>query len=85
VAEPFESFPIQDAFCERLVRIDHLGPCRRLVFATRDSSVGDQGLVISAKLIVSAEAMIEIGRLMLARAPEDTLLVAFHPTTDHPN
>jgi hypothetical protein len=85
MTEPFENFPIQDAFCERLVRIDHLGPCRRLVFATRDNSAGDQGLVISAKLIVSAEAMIEIGRMMLARAPEDALLVAFHPSTNHPN
>jgi hypothetical protein len=85
VAEPFETFAIPDAFCERLVRIDILGPCRRLVFATRDTSAGDQALVISAKLIVSAEAMIEIGRMMLAGAPEDGLLSAFHPSTEHPN
>jgi hypothetical protein len=85
VAEAYETFAISDAFCERLVRIEPLGPCRRLVFATRDSSVGDQALVVSAKLIVSAEAMIEIGRMMLASAPEDGLLATFHPSTEHPN
>ena len=85
MAEAYETFATPDAFCERLVRIDHLGPCRRLVFATRDSSAGDQGLVVSAKLIVSAEAMIEIGRMMLASSPGDGLLAAFHTSTEHPN
>ena len=87
MAEAYETFATPDAFCERLVRIEHLGPCRRLVFATRDSSAGDQALVVSAKLIMSAEAMIEIGRMMLASssAPEDGSLATFHPSTEHPN
>jgi hypothetical protein len=84
VADIFETLAMPDAFCEQLVRIDTLGPCRRLVFATRDKGAGDQALVVSAKLIVSAEAMIEIGRVIFAGAPEG-MLAAFQPSTEHPN
>jgi hypothetical protein len=54
------------------------------VFATRDKGAGDQALVVSAKLIVSAEAMIEIGRAIFADAPEG-MLAAFQPSTEHAN
>jgi hypothetical protein len=56
--------PVPDVFCETLVRIETLGPCKRLVFAVRDESGGVKVRSITAKLIVSADAMVEIGRAM---------------------
>jgi hypothetical protein len=85
MAEAYESFAVPDTFCERLVRIDTLGPCRRLVFATRENSGGELTLVISAKLILSAEAMIEIGRMMQAGAPEFDPLATFEPSSRRAN
>ena len=85
MADAYDIFSTRDTFCERLISIEHLGPCRRLVFVTRDSSAGDEGLIVTAKIIVSAEAMIEIGRMMLAGAPANGPLAKFQPSTDHPN
>jgi hypothetical protein len=83
--ETFEPYAIVDQFCETLVRIDTLGPCRRLVFAVRDNSGGEQVRNISAKLVMSAEAMIEIGRMMQAGAPACEPLATFLPTNHRAN
>ena len=85
MAEAYESFAVSDTFCERLVRIDTLGPCRRLVFATRDNAGNEQSLIITSKLIMSAEAMIEIGRMMQAGAPEFDPLATFQPSNQRAN
>jgi hypothetical protein len=68
-----------DQFAETLVRIDTLGPCRRLVFAARDPSLGEGMRTVTAKIILSAEAMIEIGRMMQSGEPANEPLATFHP------
>jgi hypothetical protein len=83
--EACEPFAVMDLFCETLVRVDNLGPCRRLVFAVRDQVGGDQVRNISAKLVMSAEAMIEIGRMMQAGAPASEPLATFLPTNHRAN
>ncbi|SFO74595.1 hypothetical protein SAMN05216330_104470 [Bradyrhizobium sp. Ghvi] len=60
----YEPLALPDQFAETLVRIDSLGPCRRLVFAVRDPSAGEGMRAVTAKLVLSTEAMIEIGRMM---------------------
>jgi hypothetical protein len=80
MSEILEPFVVTDQFCEQLVRIDNLGPCRRLVFAVRDSVSGEPVRNICTKLIVSAEAMIEIGRMMQAGVPTSDSLSTFQPT-----
>jgi hypothetical protein len=72
-----EPFAITDQFCEQLVRIDNLGPCRRLVFAVRDNSSGRPALAVVAKLVLSAEAMADIGQTLLTQCAGADRLVSF--------
>jgi hypothetical protein len=67
----------QDIFCNRLARIDTLGPNRRLIF-TMPSVDGPGTEAVVVKLIVSAELLTEIA-YMASGADRDTvsaLLVA---------
>jgi hypothetical protein len=85
MSDILEPFAITDQFCEQLIRIDNLGPCRRLVFAVRDTVCGEPVRNVSAKIIVSAEAMIEIGRMLQAGAAETNPLATFHPELHRAN
>jgi hypothetical protein len=75
--DTFEPFATPDQFCETLVRIETLGPCRRLVFAVRDNSSGRPALSIVAKLVLSAEAMADIGQMLLTQCAGPDRLVHF--------
>jgi hypothetical protein len=83
--DAYEPFATHDLFCETLVRIDTLGPCRRLVFAVRDKDDGEEVRNITAKLVMSAEAMIEIGRMMQAGAPGQSPLATFELANQRAN
>jgi hypothetical protein len=74
----YEPFATPDQFCETLVRIETLGPCRRLVFAVRDNSVaGRPGLAVVAKLVLSAEAMADMADLLLIQSAGPDRLASF--------
>jgi hypothetical protein len=76
--ETSEPFPIQDTFATDLVRVERVGPCRRLVFAVLDC--GDPGApqrVLIVKLIVPAEALPAIAAQLLDHAPADAAAIAF--------
>jgi hypothetical protein len=75
--DTFEPFATPDQFCETLVRIETLGPCRRLVFAVRDNSSGRPALAIVAKLVLSTEAMADIGQMLLTQCAGPDRLVSF--------
>jgi hypothetical protein len=69
--ETYEPFSTPDAFCEALVRIEHIGSCRRLVFAVSEPHApGGPARAVVAKLIVPAELMAEIARMIAADRPE---------------
>jgi hypothetical protein len=48
-----------DTYCHKLARIDELGPHRRLVFTIPDLH-GDNYEAVTVKLIVPAEALMQI-------------------------
>lgn len=75
----YEPLALPDQFIETLVRIDVLGSCRRLVFAVRDPSAGEGMRAVTAKLVLSAEAMIEIGRMMQSGELTGSPFATFHP------
>ena len=68
--ETSEPFCVPDAFCEALVRIERIGPCRRLVFAVTDHSAPGGLRAVVAKLVVPAELMAEIAQMIAADRPE---------------
>jgi hypothetical protein len=73
--ELLEQYCVTDVFCEGLARIDHVGPCRRLIFIVRDiTSPGYKNVV--AKIIVPAEAMFEIAQMVAADRPVSAALAA---------
>jgi hypothetical protein len=83
--DAYEPFATPDLFCETLVRIDTLGPCRRLVFAVRDKTGSEEVRNVIAKLVMSAEAMVEIGRMMQAGAPDQSPLATFELANQRAN
>jgi hypothetical protein len=64
-----------DVFCEGLARIDKIGSCRRLVFMVRDPTSPDFRLV-TAKIVVPAEAMFDIAQMVAADRPLSAALAA---------
>jgi hypothetical protein len=67
--EIYEPFAVQDAFCEALARIERIGSNRRLVFVVTDTSQPRTHAVV-AKLIITAEHMIELAAMIAADRPE---------------
>lgn len=73
--ETIEPFAIQATFCDTLARVEHIGPCRQLVFSLIDqSSPGTPVRAVVAKLILPAEALSAIAAQLLAHAPTDSAL-----------
>jgi hypothetical protein len=69
--ETYEAYTVVDTFCDALVRIERIGSCRRLVFAVSDPSAsGGPARAVVAKLIVPAELMAELARMMGCDHPE---------------
>jgi hypothetical protein len=57
-----EPCPIDDVFCTAAVRIERLGPCHRLVFATPSSAYDEprmnkHDLHVVAKLVLTDDAL----------------------------
>lgn len=64
--ETIEPFALQDVFCTALVRIERIGPCRRLVFAVPDDIAPDcRQMTVTAKLMLPAEVLAEIAAQLL--------------------
>lgn len=73
--ETIEPFAIQATFADALARVEHIGPCRQLVFSLIDQgSPGTPVRAIVAKLILPAEALQAIAAQLLAAAPADSAL-----------
>ena len=67
--ETVELYAVQATFADALVRVEHLGPCRQLIFTMPDqSSPGQPVRAVVAKLIVPAEALPAIAALLLQHA-----------------
>jgi hypothetical protein len=66
---------LTDVFCEGLARIDKIGSCRRLVFMVRDTTSPEFRLV-TAKIVVPAEAMFDIAQMVAADRPPSAALAA---------
>src|SRR5882757_3796723 len=67
--ETFEPYATPDAFCDSLVRIERLGPCRRLVFAITDyrSDRDDNPMrAVVVKLVIPADLMAELAQAIVA-------------------
>lgn len=81
--ETIEPFALQDVFVASLVRVERIGSVRRLVFAVPDNSSPETPVcVVTARLILPAEALAEIAAQLLD-APADTASVArFCPTVN---
>jgi hypothetical protein len=72
-----EPFAVADTFCGQLVRIENLGPVRRLVFATMEPhSCGGPSLAVVAKLIIPAEMLLDVAQTILADRPEATAFIS---------
>lgn len=71
MTEIFEPYALLDSFSDGLVRIERLGPCRRLVFAVSDPHApGGPARAVVAKLIVPSELLAEIAQMLAADRPE---------------
>jgi hypothetical protein len=57
-----------DIFCERLARIDRLGPNCRLIFTTRDVTE-PKWSVIMAKIIIPADYMVTLAYMAAGADP----------------
>ncbi|MBR1154874.1 hypothetical protein [Bradyrhizobium sp. JYMT SZCCT0428] len=66
--ETFEPYATPDAFCDSLVRIERLGPCRRLVFAVTQHGHRDDGAIraVVVKLVIPADLMAELAQAIVA-------------------
>ena len=67
--ETFEPYATPDAFADSLVRIERLGPCRRLVFAIteyRDNRDDHSMRAVVAKLVIPADLMAELAQAIIA-------------------
>ncbi len=66
-AEIYEPYATPDTFCTSLVRVDHLGPCRRLVFVVSDPGAPcGPALALVAKIVMPAEALTDLLQVILA-------------------
>ena len=75
--ETIEPYAIPDAFCEAQVRVEHLGPCRRLVFAVTDHSEPERPQrVVCAKLILPAEVCHAIAAALFRDSVADDAVIA---------
>lgn len=64
---------IQDTFCETLVRVEHIGACRRLVLTVTDNSDPKRPVrVVTGKLLLLADALPGIAAMLLAHGPADS-------------
>jgi len=74
VIEIVEPFAIQDVFCTGLVRVERLGPVRRLVFySTTTGYAGGTERHVVSKLVMTAEVMQQIAVLLFADHPDKVL------------
>ena len=58
----------QDTFCERLVRIDRIGPSCRLIFASRDVTEPNYSIIV-AKLVMPADFMVTLAYMAAGADP----------------
>jgi hypothetical protein len=57
---------IPEYFCETLARIDHVGPCRRLVFVIHETMGGRRSRAAVVKLVLPADARVEVAQKLAA-------------------
>jgi hypothetical protein len=58
---------VQDSFCEMLARIERVGSCRRLVFATTMiDRPGEAYRHVVVKLVMPAEALADLAQAIVA-------------------
>ena len=73
--ETIEPFAVPVTFCDALARVEHIGPCRQLVFSVLDQSEpGRQVRHVAAKLIMPADVLPAIAALLLQHAPAEAAL-----------
>lgn len=61
---------IQDVFCTDLVKVERLGPCARLTFATKQSTTEmESGVeyVVVARIVLPADMLATLGATLGAR------------------
>lgn len=64
--EEIDPCNIYDAFVETCSSIQTIGPCRRLKFAFVERSRSGASLVVMQRLVMPADAMIDLARRILA-------------------
>jgi hypothetical protein len=85
--EVIEPVPIDDVFCTDLVRVERIGPCLRLSFATpqKGFGIGEDAAsykVIVARLVVPEGDTTTVARMLLEGPPQETRLT--HRSKVHP-
>lgn len=82
--ETIEPFAIPPTFCDALVRVEHIGPCRQLVFSVPDlSAPGTPMRAVVAKLIIPAEALPAIAAALMQHAQAAPALATRVGVTAH--
>jgi hypothetical protein len=59
-------YNVPEFFCETLAKIEQVGPCRRLVFAIHDTLGGRRSRVAVVKLVLPADALVDITQKLAA-------------------
>jgi hypothetical protein len=81
--DDLDCYGVPEFFCERLGKIEQVGPCRRLVFVIHQTMTGRQHPVGVVKLVLPAEALVEVTQQLAAdihgprpRASRSTIALA---------
>jgi hypothetical protein len=64
--DDLDCYSVPEFFCERLGKIEQVGPCRRLVFVIHQTVNGRQNPLGVVKLVLPADAIVEVTQQLAA-------------------
>ena len=64
--DDLDCYSVPEFFCEKLGKIEQVGPCRRLVFAIHQTVNGRQNPLGVVKLVLPADELVEITQQLAA-------------------
>jgi hypothetical protein len=64
--DDLDCYSLPEYFCERLAKIEQVGPCRRLVFVIHQTVGGRRSRIGVVKLVLPADALVEMTQQLAA-------------------
>ena len=64
--DDLDCYSLPEFFCERLAKIEQVGPCRRLIFVIHQTMNGRPHRLGVVKLVLPADAIVEVTQQLAA-------------------